>query len=300
MQHFYTPLLFTMMHEKHAGIAFILTASFMWALEPVFAKLAYANSDFLHTSAIRAIFACLVSLLYIIAKDARKIFVPSCFIPPILYIAFAGTLFADLLYFLALTKTSVINAVIIGHMQPLFIVLFGFFVLEETITIHDYAGMLLMMLSGIFVSSRNLSNLFALHFGNMGDFFVLLATIAWATTAIVARKYLRNIFSATISFYRFSIASLILSLYLILSSRLTISNFYQIGIGITVGIGTILYYEAIKRLKAAQVASLELSSPFFAAILSFLLLHEFAMPLQIAGIFLLVGGVYLLSKKEKL
>lgn len=300
MQHFYIPLLFTMMHEKHAGVACILAASFMWALEPVFAKLAYANSDFLHTSAIRAIFACLVSILYIIAKDARKIFVPSRFISPILYIAFAGTLFADLLYFLALTKTPVINAVIIGHMQPLFIVLFGFFILKEVLTIHDYAGMFLMMLSGVFVSSRNFSNLIALHFGNIGDFFVLLATIAWATTAIVARKYLRGIFSATISFYRFFIASLVLSSYLLLFSSLTISNFYQMLVGITVGIGTILYYEAIQRLKAAQVASLELSSPFFAAILSFLVLHEFVTPLQIAGIFLLVGGVYLLSKKEKL
>ncbi len=35
----------------------------MWAVEPVFAKLAYANSDYLQTSAIRAIVVALVALL---------------------------------------------------------------------------------------------------------------------------------------------------------------------------------------------------------------------------------------------
>ena len=64
------------MHEKHAGIIFILTASLMWALEPIFAKLAYASADFLHTSAIRAIFACLTSLLYIAIRDIKKISLP--------------------------------------------------------------------------------------------------------------------------------------------------------------------------------------------------------------------------------
>ncbi|HHF55480.1 MAG TPA: DMT family transporter [Thermoplasmatales archaeon] len=286
------------MHEKHAGIIFILTASLMWALEPIFAKLAYASADFLHTSAIRAIFACLTSLLYIAIRDIKKISLPSRYLPPLLYIAFVGTLFADLIYFLALTMVPVINAVIIGHMQPLFIVLFGFFILKESLTRYDYAGMIFMMFSGIFVSSRTLSNLLSFHFGSIGDFFVLLATIAWATTAITARKYLRSIFPATIAFYRFLFASIILSAYLFLFSRLIISNLYQVIVGIIVGVGTILYYEAIHRLKAAQVASLELSSPFFAAFLSFIILHEIITPLQIAGILLLCIGVYLLSKKE--
>lgn len=51
--------------------------------------------------------------------------------PKLVYIGIAGTVFADLLYFFALTKIPVINAVLIGHVQPIFIILIGFFILKE-------------------------------------------------------------------------------------------------------------------------------------------------------------------------
>jgi drug/metabolite transporter (DMT)-like permease len=54
----------------------------------------------------------------------------------------------------------------------------------------------------------------------------------------------------------------------------------------------------LKLLKAAQVSGLELSTPFFAAILAFLFLNEIITSMQIIGIALLFGGVYLISKKE--
>ncbi len=43
------------MDAKKIGVASILGASLMWVLEPIFAKLAYVNSDFIHTYTIRVI-----------------------------------------------------------------------------------------------------------------------------------------------------------------------------------------------------------------------------------------------------
>jgi len=88
-------------------------------------------------------------------------------------------------------------------------------------------------------------------------------------------------------------------MYLGLTSSLIITNIYQVFIGVIIGIGTILYYEGLKRLKAAQVSGLELSTPFFAAILAALFLNEFITGMQIIGIALLFVGVYFISKKEK-
>ncbi len=90
----------------------------MWAVEPILAKLAYANSDFLQTSAIRAIIVALVALLYVFFAGGRNLKVTKRQLSKLLYLAIAGTIFADLLYFFALTKISVLNAVLIGHMQP--------------------------------------------------------------------------------------------------------------------------------------------------------------------------------------
>lgn len=288
------------MNTKHLGVVVILLASIMWAIEPILAKLSYANSDFLQTSAIRAMIAALTAFFYLLLTKRSALKVTRQQLSPLVYIALIGTLVADLMYFVALSQIPVINAVIIGHMQPIFIIAFGFFLLKsDTLTTFDYLGVCLLIISGLLVTTRTPENLLALRFGTLGDLMVLSATIAWTTSAIVMKKYLTSLNAGTITFYRFFIPSLLFVTYLGLTSSLFIANIYQVLIGGIIGIGTILYYEGLKRLKAAQVAGLELSTPFFAAILAFFFLSENITPLQILGIGMLFGGVYLISKKEQ-
>ena len=70
-------------------------------------------------------------------------------------------------------------------------------------------------------------------------------------------------------------------------------------VGLVIGTGTLLYYEGLKRMKVAQVSSLELASPFFAATLGFFAFGEAVTIMQIGGMLLLVIGVYLISKGEQ-
>ena len=288
------------MRQKNIGILAILGASLMWAIEPIFGKLSYSNSDFLHTSAIRAFFVALIALLYVFITNKGNLKVNKKQFSTMVYVGIVGTVFADLIYFYAFTKIPVVNAVLIGHMQPIFIVLMGFFVLKsDKLTKFDYFGILLMIIAGLIITTRTLENLFMLKLGTYGDFLVLLATVAWATTAIAMRKYLKDMNAGVVVFYRFLIASLVFAVYLLFTSSITISNLYQVLVGIVVGIGTILYYGGLKRLKAAQVGALELSTPFFAAILGFFILGEVTTFFQIAGIALLFVGVYFLSKHEE-
>jgi len=287
-------------NTKRIGVATILLASIMWAIEPILAKISYENSDFLHTSAIRAIVAALTAFLYIVLTRKSPLKVTRQQLSPLIYIAIVGTLVADFMYFFALSQVPVINAVILGHMQPIFIIAFGFFLLKsDTLTKIDYLGISLMIIAGLLVTTRTMENLFTFKFGTLGDLIVLSATIAWATSAIVMKKYLTAMNASVITFYRFFFPALIFTMYLGLTSSLIIANIYQVFIGVIIGIGTILYYEGLKRLKAAQVSGLELSTPFFAAILAGLFLNEFITSMQIIGIALLFVGVYFISKKEK-
>ena len=216
-----------------------------------------------------------------------------------MYIAVVATLFADFMYVYSLTQVPVINAVIIGHMQPVFIILFGFFILKsDKLTSFDYSGILLMILSGILVTTRTIENLISFQLGTLGDLFVLSATIAWATTAIATRKYVKHVNTGVLAFYRFSIAAVVLSLFLLINNKFFIANLYQVGVGIIVGLGTILYYESLTRLKAAQTSALELSTPVFATILAFYLLFEVPTIMQIIGVVFLFLGLYFISKKE--
>jgi len=288
------------MKVKTIGMLATLGASIAWALEPIFAKLSYANADFLETSTVRAIFVTLIALTYAFITNKGNLKVNKKQFSILVYIALAGTLFADLIYFFALTKIPVINAVLIGHMQPIFIVFMGFFCLkEDKLTKFDYAGIFFMIIAGLLVTTKTLTNLSMLRLGSGYDLVVLSATIAWATTGVVMRKYLKDMNAGVVTFYRFFIASIVLVIYVLSTSSVLFSNIYQILVGVIVGVGYILYYEGLKRIKAAQSSALELSTPFFATLLGFYILGELVTVMQIFGILLLFVGVGFLFVREE-
>lgn len=289
------------MNVKHIGVLAILCASIMWAVEPIFAKLSYENSDFVQTSAIRAIVVTFTGAVYTFLTNKANFRVDKKQLSTLIYIALVGSLFADLVYFYALTRVAVINAILIGHLQPVFIVVIGFFLLkEDVLTKLDYIGILLMMMGALLVTTKTIENFCTLTLGTIGDVLVLSATIAWATAAIAMRKYLKEMNAGVVTFYRFLFASLIFIVYLISTSTVSIANIYQVLVGIVVGIGMILYFEGLKRIKAAQVAGLELFAPFFGASLGFFILKETVTFMQICGSLILIAGVYFLSKKGEI
>ena len=271
----------------------------MWAIEPILAKLSYQDTDFINTFAMRTLFAFIIISIYVLVFKAKYIIVKRQYIPKLIYLSLVATLFADLMYIYALTRVPVINAVLIGHMQPVFIVLFGYFLLKsDKITKNDYFGIFFMILAGIMVTTRTFGNLMTLRFGTLGDIYVLTATIAWATTAIIARKYLKPLNAGVIAFYRFLFAGIIFIGYSSIFRSISICNIYQIMLGFVIGIGTILYYEGIRLIKAAQVSALELTTPFFATFLGYLVLKETITFMQLVGIMLLLVGIYYLARRD--
>jgi len=287
------------MDKKQIGVLAIVGASLMWAIEPIFAKLSYESSSVVQTSAFRAIFVTIVALLYALTTKGKDIKIKKQELSVIFYIAVVGTLIADLLFYFALTKIPVLNAVLIGHLQPIFIILIGYFILrDEKHSKYDYIGIFIMIIGALLVTSQNLQNLLMLRIGTVGDLLVVGATLSWATTGLVARKYLKNMNAGVITFYRFLIAAIFFSIYLLLKSEFHFGSINQIIVGIIVGVGYILYYEGLRRVKAAQAGAVELSTPFFTAILGFLVLGEYVTVMQISGILVLCLGVYILSKKE--
>jgi len=288
------------MNVKSIGILSVLLASFLWALEPVLAKLSYQNSDFLHTLAVRAILVTLTALVYGGITNKANFKIDRRQLSALVYVAVVANILGDIAYFFALTQVPVTNAVVIGYMQPIFIVMMGFlFLREDRLSRFDYLGIMVMMMAGFLIATRSSENLLMLRVGTYGDLVVLSATVAWSTTTIAVRKYLREMNAGVVTFYRFLFASLALAAYLVFSSDLGAVNMYQVMIGIVVGVGTLLYVEGLKRNKAAEVSALEMSTPFFAAVLSFLALGELVTQLQIVGMVLLLIGAFFLSRKEE-
>jgi drug/metabolite transporter (DMT)-like permease len=284
--------------RKFKGMIAILGASVMWAIEPILAKLSYQSTDFWNTFATRTFFSLLVIALYVFVTRQR-IKIETRLIPPMIYLSVVSTLVGDLMYIFALTRVPVVNAVILGHMQPIFVVIFGYIVLkQDRITVYDYLGIAFMIIAGIMVTTRTIQNLASFRLGTVGDLYVLIATVAWATTAIVARKYLRGVPAGVIAFYRFGLAGVAYGVYMVIAHTVQISSWFQIALGGVIGVGTILYYQGIRLIKAAQVSALELSTPLFSTCLAYLFLRETISTMQFIGVVLLLGGIYFLSKRE--
>jgi len=286
--------------QKIIGIIAVLTAGLIWAIEPVLSRMSYTeNTGIIQTSAVRALFCAIIALLYAVVTARKSLLINRKQFGVITYITISGTVIADLLYYLAMTKTTILNAVLIGHLQPVFIVLIGFLILhEDKLRIFDYIGIFLMITAGSMVMIKTPENLLSLKIGTSGDLLVLCATFFWATAGIAARKYLHGINSGTITFYRFGLAAIFLIGYLLVMGNFRISNIYQIILGVSIGIGYILYYEGLKRLKAAQVGALELSAPVFAGLFGYIFMNELMTPMQIGGIVILFVGIHFISKRE--
>ena len=288
------------MDTKKTGVLAILAASVMWAVEPILTKVAARSTDFLQIATTRSAVSALIALGYVCITNGGDLRVPRRHVPPIVYIGVAGTVVADLLYVLSLTRIPVINAVLLGHMQPIFIVLIGFFFLkEDRLTPFDYIGIVLMVVAGLLVTTKTPANLSALRLGSSGDLLVLVATFAWATTAVVMRKYLRGLNAGVLVFYRFLIGAVAFGTYIAATGAFAVTSVHQVLVGVVVGVGSVLYYEGLKRIKAAQVSAMELSTPFFAAALAYFLLSESFTTMQVLGIVLLVPGIHFLSRKEE-
>jgi len=287
--------------RKAMGVLAILGSAFIWAVEPVLTKLAYADGDFVQTVAIRTVFVALTAAVYVGVSRREHLDISSITRSQrraLLAIA-VGAIIADMLFYYALTHISVVNSVIIAHLQPIFIVVVGFHVLkDDRLTRSDLAGVGLMMVAGLAITTGTLDNLLAFRFGTVWDGIMFGATIAWAATAIITRRYLTDLDAGVITTVRFVIAAAAFVVIALLVSDLRITSVYQPLAGVLVAVGYILYYEALKRLKAAQVGALELASPFFAAIIGFLVLGEGVTVMQIVAMVLLVAGINLLSRKE--
>src|SRR5512136_454746 len=101
--------------------------------------------------------AALTPFLYILFTRKKPLSTTRKQLSPLIYIAIVGTLIADFMYFFALSQIPVINAVIIGHMQPIFIIAFGFFLLKtDRLTRFDYLGIALMITSGLLVTTKTM------------------------------------------------------------------------------------------------------------------------------------------------
>ena len=282
--------------QKALGVLFGVAAGSMWAVETILGKIMLSSLSFIQVTASEVFFATITAFVFILLRG-EPVRITDTSLWDVLFVGLMGTVLAPLVYFFGLTQTLAVNAALIAHLQPLFISILGFLFLGEKMHKHDIVAGILIGLAVILITGRTAENIANLKLGNIGDFIVLLATLGWAFTAIPGKRLTKHVSSFVIVGYRFLVASLIFLPVLLLLDQLVIKSIYQVLLGVIVGLGYIFYYEGLKRIKAGQVAITELSSPFFASVLAWIILGEHTTMIQIIGASLLVSGLVILTQE---
>ncbi len=289
---------------KKTGILFVVLASVCWAIETVTAKFSFASVDFLKIVFQQSVYCFLTVFLFSVFSGSLKLNELKKLTRKdhslILFIGITGSFLASLFFYYGISKTYAVNASLLVHAQPLFVAFLGLYFLKEKLNRNDLLGGFFMIVSAVLISSRTFGNLSSLRIFSFGDLMVLVSTFLWALVVIPAKHLLKKTSPAIIITIRFFISSLIFTALLLSLGRFGIFSVYGVGIGVITGFGYIFYYNGLKRLKATQTSIIELSAPFFAAVLAFFILGEILTILQLFGFILLALGIYFISKKEKI
>jgi len=218
----------------------------------------------------------------------------------LLIIGLIGGCFAFLLYFSGLQLTYAGRAAFIHKTLPIWVTMFGYFILREYAHRKQVFAMLLMLLGVFFIFvSPPTMNVFLMSM-TVGDFMVLIATILWALEAIIAKHaMLKKYHHFTISFGRMFFGGIFLFGAIILLGRvpalLAIQPYQLVNILVSSAVlfGYVFFwYTSINFIKVSKAATLLLIAPVISLLAGVFLLGESAGLLQLIGSALILLGAY--------
>lgn len=208
------------------------------------------------------------------------------------------------LVYLAAATTSATNMGLIYATSPVLIILFARLFYGETMTVRQMLGVALSLLGMLVVIARgDMQTLLAVRF-TIGDLLILGAAIAWAVYS-VALKHRPSVLPPTARLAAITLGGVILLLPLVLAESFVYKPYplsWRSGgvaafLALVPGFGAYQAYGYVQRhLGAGPTGLIMYMSPLFTALLSFLLLGEPLHLYHLAGVLLVLPGIFLATR----
>jgi drug/metabolite transporter (DMT)-like permease len=228
-----------------------------------------------------------------------------------------GTTFALSLLYFGLDRTSAIEASLIATTLPIFISVFGVWLLKEKQEKHEIVGLITALAGTLLLT------IFPLMYGIMqstvgkvsiqGNLLIVAQNTAIALYYILAKKKyakLPKLFVTTISFYVGLVSFFILSLFEAGSmgslQQLIITDWQFPSVWIASGymalfgsiIGLTAYIKGQDGIEASEASLFTYLDPLVYIPLGILLLGERVFPLQIISVLIILTGVVLAERRR--
>lgn len=286
------------MSVETIGLIFIFIQILAVSIQPVFTKLIVGTINPLFAASIASLIGCIIPLILLIKSGSLRIIFQKENLKEILLIGFFGTTMTYLLFFFGASMTSGINTAILMQAEPIYSLFLGYFLLKEKVTSKQILATFLIVAGVIIVIYNGIISL------NLGDLLILLTPLFYQISHVIAKKTINKIGTFTVQTGRYLFAGLTL---FIISSILGANQFNLLveprnfatilALGfIVAGIGSLAWYEAIKRINLSKATAMIAPYSILSVTLAWFVLNETPSIYQIIGLALVLTGILSLAK----
>ena len=297
------------MSNSALGIMAHLLASFFWGAAAPVVKLALEQGLAPFTFVFLRMILSLLILLPFLLPKIKKHPVKSKDLPTVIIVGFLGISVNIGLYFLGLSKTTVIDSSIIMAATSIFTALAAFLFLKEKLTHQTIFGTLLSFSGIIVVIIEPLLETGFFQMDNIiGNLLTFGAMIGWVAYTILNKDISKKYNSLVLTYYSFAIGSLTFlpfafkdvinpSFYFSLTPFLIFAILFET---IFATIFTYLLFTwGIKYISATVAGVLGYINPIVAILISIIFLNEKLTVPFILGAGLIIVGIILVEIKSK-
>jgi drug/metabolite transporter (DMT)-like permease len=196
-----------------------------------------------------------------------------------------------ILFFIGSGKTSGVNTSFLLLSEAVFTLMFTPLIGEKT-TLEKLAGAVGVLVGAVLILYNGEFRL------NMGDVMVIASTVTYPIGNFYAKRALARVSPATILLVRFSVGGLFILLLALLTEPFATAVILRewplllfTGL-VLLGVGKIVFYEALDRLDISKVISLGMTFPLFSLVLLIGAFRERVTVFQWIGIAVMMIGVF--------
>jgi drug/metabolite transporter (DMT)-like permease len=222
----------------------------------------------------------------------------------VLIIALFGAVIAPILYFIGLEQTSASHASVLSTGEILFTVLIAVLLFGEHIKPVGYVGVILVLFAAFVITidynPQTGNNIFRI---NYGDLLIITATFFWAMDNNISKIVSHKMSPAKIVQLKSIIGgSLLMAIAIGLGIKINI-NLAQIPNIILLGAGgfaasIFFFLHSLKRIGTIKTILIFSTSSVFGVVFAIAFLHERLQMTLLYTIPIMLGGIYLISRKN--
>lgn len=280
-----------------------LAATLLWGTQGPVAKLVASDTTFMLVATLRGVAAATLLIAMLGWRQGwTALALARGDLLRVAGVGVVGLCLCQIAWVYALTHVPVSIAVILSNTAPVFIALLALFWLREPLRRSTVLGMLLSFSGVLLLVLRGGGPSGALDLGGVSA--ALLSGLTWAVFTVGGR----SLVTRYDPLHMVALAALVGALCLVpltvlltpsatlAGSPAVLAGGLYLGI-VPVGIGYVLWYRALRRLRAAQAAAIQYLVPVWTVVIAVVWLGEpLTLPL-LGGMLLVLAGVRLAQQR---